>query len=313
MERVLVTGGAGYLGSVLVPELLRRGYEVCVLDDFRYGQTSLLGCCGHPALRLVRGDCRDRELMMAELKKADWIIPLAAIVGAPACDHDVRGAKEINQGAVELILEVRQPSQRILFPNTNSGYGIGAQDDMCDEESPLQPISHYGRTKVAAESAIRKDGNWLCFRLATVFGASPRMRVDLLVNDFVRRALVDRTIVVFEGHFRRNFIHIQDVAAAFLYGMSEFDTMKEQVYNVGRDDANMTKRELCAKIEAHVPGLTVIESETGRDPDKRDYLVSNAKIASAGFSTSRSIDDGIRELMKAYSMLDLQRGYSNIV
>jgi nucleoside-diphosphate-sugar epimerase len=301
--RILVTGGSGYIGSVLVPLLLAEGHSVHVLDTFLFGQTSLAECCINPRFQVTRGDCRDRETVTRLMRDADYIIPLAAVVGAPACKNDVTAAVSINLEAIKLILSLRSAHQRIILPNTNSGYGIGEQGTFCTEESPLRPISLYGRTKVAAEEAVLDAGNAITFRLATVFGMSPRMRIDLLVNDFVYRAVHDRAVMVFEGHAKRNYIHIRDVARAFLHALGHFDTMKNQAYNVGLSGANLSKLELCAQIRKHLPGFVSLEAPIGEDPDKRDYIVSNAKIEAAGFVTRYSLDAGIEELIKGYAIL----------
>src|SRR5579884_1678075 len=246
--RVLVTGGAGYIGSRLVPALLRCDYRVTVLDNFMYGQTGLLACCDDERLSIVRGDCREESVLRPLLADADVVIPLAAIVGAPACDQDPTAALTTNYEAIRLLLRLRSPDQRVVSPCTNSGYGVGEQGKFCTEESPLRPISLYGTSKVDAERALLDAGNAISLRLATVFGPSPRLRLDLLVNDFVYRAVTDRVVVVFEGHFKRNYIHIHDVARAFLFALEEFETLRDQPYNVGLSDANLSKRELCAEI-----------------------------------------------------------------
>jgi nucleoside-diphosphate-sugar epimerase len=310
-ERILVTGGAGYLGSIMVPMLLDRGYEVVVLDSFMYGQNTLLDCCGRDGFQVIRGDCRDSGTVARGLAQADVIIPLAALVGAPACQRDQTAARSINLEAVELLVKMRTPRQRIIYPTTNSGYGIGEPGKFCTEETPLRPISLYGLTKVEAERAVLAAGNSLTFRLATVFGMSPRMRIDLLVNDFVYRAVTDRTVVVFEGHAKRNYLHVRDVARAFLHALDNFDHMQGGPYNVGLSDANLSKLELCAKIQQHVHGFVFMEAPIGEDPDKRDYIVSNAKIESTGFKPAYTIDDGIRELLKGYEILRNGR-YGNV-
>jgi nucleoside-diphosphate-sugar epimerase len=309
--KVLITGGAGYIGSILVPTLLGEGFEVCVLDNFQFQQNSLLDCCINPRFSAIRGDCRDRATVEKALRGADYIIPLAAVVGAPACSADATAAVSINLEAIKLLLELRSSAQRIVLPNTNSGYGIGESNNFCTEESPLRPISLYGKTKVEAEAAVLQSGNALTFRLATVFGMSPRMRIDLLVNDFVYRAVMDRAVVVFEGRAKRNFIHVRDVAGAFLHAIRNFDAMQGQPYNVGLSDANLSKLELCAEIQRALPGFVYLEAPIGEDPDKRDYIVSNAKIEKTGFKTRVSLADGIRELIKGYTMIRNAK-YSNV-
>lgn len=311
MSNVLVTGGAGYIGSVLVPNLLAAGHKVTVLDNFMYNQSSLLDVCVNPNLEVVAGDCRSEATVADLMKGKDVIIPLAALVGAPLCDKDPIAAKTTNLEAIRLILKLRGRGQRILYPNTNSGYGVGESGVFCTEESPLRPISLYGTSKSEAEEAIMGDGESVCFRLATVFGTAPRMRIDLLVNDFVYRAVNDRAVVIFEGHFKRNYIHVRDVAGAFMYALDHFEQMKDNVYNVGLDDANLSKNELCEKIKQHIPRFTYLEAPIGEDPDKRDYIVSNAKIAAAGFKPQHSLDMGIVELKKAYTIIR-NRIYGNV-
>ncbi len=300
---VLVTGGAGYIGSVLCRQLLNRGYGVTVLDNFLYRQASLLDCCSSDAFRVVRGDCRDERVVMDALRDADIIIPLAALVGAPLCDRDRIGAYTVNFEAVQMLCKLSSPTQRIVFPVTNSGYGIGQQGVPCTEESPLRPISLYGETKVKAERAVLDRGNAITLRLATVFGSSPRMRMDLLVNDFVWRAVHDRAVVVFEGQCKRNYIHIRDVVKAFLHSLERFESMKNRPYNVGLDDANLSKLELCREIQRVVPQFVFFEAPIGEDPDKRDYIVSNERILSSGFRPDWSLEQGIRELEKCYTIV----------
>lgn len=304
MNKVLVTGGAGYIGSVLVPELLRAGHEVTVIDNFLYSQTSLLDVCHLKNFSIVRGDVRNETLIAQHLKGKDFIIPLACLVGAPICDQDPIAARTTNLEAVELILKLRKPGQKIIFPNTNSGYGAGQGETVfCTEETPLNPISLYGRLKVEAERKLLAAGDAITLRLATVCGISPRMRLDLLVNDFVCRAVYDRFIVLFEAHFKRNYIHVRDVARAFIHCMDHFESMKNTTYNVGLSDANLSKKELCEEIKKQIPDFVFIESEVGKDPDKRNYVVSNEKIERTGFKTSFSIQDAIRELIKGYRII----------
>jgi len=308
---ILITGGAGYIGSVLAPKLLNAGHGVTVLDNFMFGQSSLADCCAFDNFEVVRGDARDEATLKKLLAKADVIIPLAALVGAPLCKMDPIGTKTINQDAVEMLCRLSSPSQRILMPVTNSGYGIGEKGKFCTEDSPLRPISLYGVTKVEAEKMVLERENTVTFRLATVFGMSPRMRVDLLVNDFVYRAVHDRAVVIFEGHFKRNYIHLQDVARVFLYALDHFDKMRGKPYNVGLDDANLSKIELCQVIQKHLPQFVYVEAPIGEDPDKRDYIVSNARLAGTGFKTEWGLDRGIRELIKGYTILRNSR-YANV-
>ncbi|MDW8310198.1 MAG: NAD(P)-dependent oxidoreductase [Verrucomicrobiales bacterium] len=309
--RILVTGGAGYIGSVLTPTLLALGHEVTVLDNFLFGQSSLLDCCHYENFRVVRGDARDEVLMKSLVAKADVIIPLAALVGAPLCKQDEIAARTTNQEAIEMLCRIAGREQWILLPVTNSGYGIGEPGKFCTEDSPLRPISLYGVTKVKAEEAVLRRENSISFRLATVFGMSPRMRIDLLVNDFVYRAVNDRAVVVFEGHFKRNYIHIRDVARVFVHGLNHFEKMRGRPYNVGLDDANLSKLELCAVIQKHLPNFVYLEAPIGEDPDKRDYIVSNARILATGFKPEWSLDRGIQELIKGYTILRNTR-YSNV-
>jgi len=310
-KHILVTGGAGYLGATIVPELLALGHKVTVLDNFMFNQDSLNALCVNQNFDVIRGDCRNRALMKSLTAKVDVVIPLAALVGAPLCGRDEIGTTSINRDAVIMLTELLSPEQQLLMPITNSGYGIGEEGKFCDENSPLRPISLYGKTKVEAEQAVLERGNAISFRLATVFGMSPRMRLDLLVNDFVYRAVNDSAIVLFESHFKRNFIHIRDVAKAFVHGLNHFDIMKGEAYNVGLSNANLSKRELCEKIKSHLPNFVFLEAPIGEDPDKRDYIVSNDKIESTGYMPSYSLDDGIKELIKGYKMLSNSK-YSNV-
>lgn len=308
---VLVTGGAGYIGSVLCKQLLDRGHRVTVLDSFLYRQNSLLDCCAFETFRVVRGDCRDERIITDLLRDADVIIPLAALVGAPLCNRDRVGAYTINFEAVQMLTKLTSQQQQIIFPVTNSGYGIGQPGVPCTEDSPLRPISLYGETKVKAERVVLDRGNAITLRLATVFGASPRMRMDLLVNDFVWRAVHDRAVVVFEGHCKRNYIHIRDVVKAFLHAMDHFESMKNRAYNVGLDDANLSKLELCREIKRHIPQFVFFEAPIGEDPDKRDYIVSNERILSTGFKPDWSLERGIQELTKCYTIVT-GTGYGNV-
>jgi len=299
---VLVTGGAGYLGSILVPTLLARGCAVTAVDNFLYGQTSLLDCCAYENFAIVRGDVRDERLMLPLLKKADVIMPLACLVGAPLCAQKPIEARSINLDAILMLLRNASKAQKFISPTTNSGYGVGQAGVFCTEETPMNPISLYGVLKVELEKALL-DAGAISLRLATVCGVSPRMRLDLLVNDFTYRAVVDRFVVLFEAHFKRNYIHVRDVARAFCHALDHFDEMQGQPYNVGLSDANLSKMELCREIQKQIPDFTVMEAPLGKDPDQRNYIVSNAKIEATGYRPQVSIQRAIAELIKGYQVV----------
>ncbi len=303
MQTVLVTGGAGYLGSVLVEQLLRRGLQVTVVDNLMYGPNSLFGYCSQPDFSFVRGDVRDRELMGPLLSRHQTVLPLAAIVGAGPCDADRQTAQAVNLDAIRWMIDQLRPDQRVVFPMTNSGYGTHSGEVYCTEETPLEPISYYGRSKVEAEQAVLSHPQAIALRLATVFGPSPRMRLDLLVNDFVHRAVVDGSLVIYEKDFKRNYIHVSDVADCFCHCIDHFEEMRGETYNVGLDDANLSKEELALTIKEHVPSLYIHFAEIGCDPDKRNYIVSSDKIKSRGFVAQRSLDEGIRQLVQLVRML----------
>ena len=309
-KKILVTGGAGYIGSVLVPELLRHGHAVTVVDNFMYHQTALLDCCHEKALTLVRGDVRDMELMRPLLAGADAVIPLACLVGAPVCAQKPLEARSINLDAVKALLDMSSRRQAFILPITNSGYGIG-KAGLCTEKSPLQPISLYGRLKVELEQHLLNSGHAISLRLATAFGISPRMRLDLLVNDFTYRAVTDRFIVLFEAHFKRNYIHVRDIARAFMHTLDNFDRLQNEPYNVGLSNANLSKMELCLEIKKQVPAFTIMEAPIGHDPDQRNYMVSNAKIEATGFEPQWSLPKGIAELIKGYQIVQ-RRQFSNV-
>lgn len=308
---ILVTGGAGYIGAVLVPLLLRRGDQVTVVDNFRYQQASLLDSCGETGLTLVRGDARDPQVMRPLVAKADAILPLACLTGAPICKAEPEAALSTNAEAVRMLVEMLGPGQKLIFPSTNSGYGVGETDIHCDENTPLRPVSLYGRLKVDMESMLLDRGDIVTFRFATLFGMSPRMRLDLLVNDFVYRAVTDRCAVLFEPHFKRNYLHVRDAARVFIHAIENYDCMKGRSYNVGLSDANLSKWELCERIQKHVPEFAFTVAPIGEDPDKRNYIVSNERIESTGFKTQSSLDDGIAELVKGYQIIRRNQ-YANI-
>ncbi|MCK6467016.1 MAG: NAD(P)-dependent oxidoreductase [Candidatus Brocadia sinica] len=308
---ILVTGGAGYIGSILVPELLKSGHNVTVLDNFVFGQNSLIECCIYENFNVVKGDARDEDILKPLLQKPDYIIPLAALVGAPLCSRDKIGTVTTIRDAAASLVKLASKEQKIIIPTTNSGYGIGQKGVYCTEETPLKPISLYGKAKVEAEKIALDRGNAISFRLATVFGMSPRMRIDLLVNDFTYRAVKDRFVVIFEGHFKRNYVHIRDVARAFIHAIDNFNIMKNEPYNVGLSDANLSKLELCIKIKEQVPDFVYLESPVGEDPDKRDYIVSNEKIEKTGFKPIYSLEMGIKELIKGYRIITNSK-YGNV-
>jgi nucleoside-diphosphate-sugar epimerase len=308
---ILVTGGAGYLGSTLVPDLLNAGHKVTVLDNFMYRQASLNHVCCHPDFNVARGDIRIESTIKPLLAKADIVIPLAAYVGAPLCNQDPVGAETINHDAIKMMLKLVSPEQRILMPTTNSAYGSGDENNFCTEESPLRPISKYAIDKVEIEKCLMEHRNTISFRLATVFGMSPRMRIDLLVNDFTYRAVHDRFVVLFEGHFKRNYIHVRDVSRVFQHGINHFDAMKGEIYNVGLSEANVSKRELCEHIQNQIPDFVFLDAPVGKDPDQRNYIVSNAKLESTGYRTSVTLDAGIAELIKGFTMLKNAK-YGNV-
>lgn len=303
VEKILITGGAGYLGSILCERLLQEGHHVTVLDNLMYGQTGLFHLCNDPAFDFVRGDARDEKLVGDLVANADVIIPLAAVVGAPACDRDPWLAQAVNHDAVSMINRLRSLDQLVVYPNTNSGYGATSGDVYCTEDTPLEPISVYGKTKTQAEIDLLETPNVITLRLATVFGVSPRMRLDLIVNHFVRMAVTEGSLVLFEKDFMRNFVHIRDVADCFLHCIHNSQRMTGWSYNLGLDEANVSKEQLAFKIKEHVPTLDIQSSEHGKDPDKRNYIVSNQRLRDAGFEARRSLDDGIIELMKAYRMM----------
>jgi nucleoside-diphosphate-sugar epimerase len=303
MENILVTGGAGYIGSILTENLLELGFYVTVVDNFMYKQASLNHLCHNSRFNIVNGDIRNEKVIAPLMKKADTIIPLAALVGAPLCNKDVVGADTTNKEAIYTMLKHKSKDQRIIMPTTNSAYGSGDENNFCTEESPLNPISKYAIDKVLVEKALMEHQNVISYRLATVFGMSPRMRTDLLVNDLTYRAVNDGYVIIFEGHFKRNYIHVRDVCDAFLHAIYNFDDMKDQIYNVGLSTANVSKLELCEIIKKFVPEFTIVEGEIKKDPDQRNYIVSNAKLEATGFEPMFTLEHGVVELLKGYRMI----------
>lgn len=303
-NKILLTGGAGYIGSMLATELIALGYKVTIIDNFLFSQNSLNHLCISENLELIRGDVRDIDLIKKNLKKVDIIIPLAAYVGAPLCSFDPIGAKTTNYNSIKSMLEFVSKEQIILMPTTNSAYGTGEVNNYCDEESPLNPISQYAVDKVEVEKILMNKENAISFRLATVFGMSYRMRLDLLVNDFTYRAVKDKFLILFESNFKRNYIHIRDVVNVFIFALNNFNQMKNQIFNVGLSNANISKYELCMAIKKNISDFYFSEASIGKDPDQRNYVVSNKKIESYGFKTLYNLDFGIKELMKGYKMIN---------
>jgi len=302
-KSILITGGAGYIGSMLTPSLLADGYSVTVIDNLLFNQSPLNQCCANKNFRFICGDTTNASLMSELIPQFDIILPLAAMVGAPACDADAFLTERVNVTAYRHIIDLLSDKQQVVFPTTNSGYGIGPADDFCTEDTPLCPVSLYGKTKVLIENELLSTGNAVTLRLATVFGMSPRMRTDLLVNNFVYKAVTDKSLVLFEEHFRRNFIHVQDVCRTFHFALGNYEIMRGQAFNVGLTSANLTKRELAERIKRKVPDLYIHSAAIGTDPDKRDYIVSNAKLEALGWQPQVSLDDGIDELIKGYRFL----------
>ena len=302
--RILITGGAGYIGSILVPDLLAKGHEITVVDNFMYKQTSLASSIRNKNFNLIYGDVRDESLMKKCLTTSDVVLPLAAIVGAPACDQDPIAAQSINKDSILWLLDQLSVNQRIIMPTTNSAYGSGDKDNYCDENSPLNPLSLYARDKVIVEKSLMEHPNATSFRLATVFGISPRMRLDLLVNNFVYRAISDGFVVVFEGHFKRNYIHILDVVQAFNLSLDDEKRFAGEIFNVGLSEANISKLELCKEIQSIIPSFSYLEGALRKDPDQRNYVVSNQKIEALGFKPEVTLQSGLHELIKGLQMFN---------
>jgi nucleoside-diphosphate-sugar epimerase len=302
MSKILVTGGAGYIGSMLVPQLLDEGHQVTVIDNYMYKQSSLAEFVIHKNFHLDISDVRDLANIKKHLDESDIIIPLAAIVGAPACSKNPIEATSINKDSILNLFKLVSKDQIVIMPTTNSAYGSGNKENFCDENSQINPLSLYARDKVEVEAELQQLNNWISFRLATVFGLSPRMRLDLLVNNFVYRAIIDKFIVLFEGHFKRNYIHVRDVTSAFNFAINNLDSMNKNIFNVGLSEANISKMELCHEISRLVPEFVVKEEEFTKDPDQRNYIVSNEKIEKIGFKTQINLLTGLTELVSGISI-----------
>ena len=299
-KKILITGGAGFIGSMLSTYLIQAGHKVTVVDRFDFSKSTLNHLRFHKNFELIEGDVRLKSVLKKYIKHKDFIIPLAALVGAPLCKRFPKETLDINVKAIKKLLELMNKNQKIIYLTTNSGYGIGEKNKFCDENSELRPVSLYGKTKNDAEKIVSKQGNFICYRLATVFGYSYRMRTDLLVNNFVLNALNTKKLILFEPNFRRNFIHIRDVASAVIYSINNFNKLKNNVYNLGLSTANITKLDLAKKIKFYIKDLKIQINENEKDPDQRDYFVSNKKIEQKGFKAKTSLDAGISELIKVY-------------
>jgi nucleoside-diphosphate-sugar epimerase len=312
MEKVLITGGAGYLGSTLSEHLLNEGYHVTVLDNLMYKQMSLLHLFKRSNFEFIFGDVRDKELLQKLVLNHDVIIPLAAIVGMPACKSNPQLATDVNYIQIANIVGVLKSNQKLIIPNTNSQYG--SSDDIITEDSPFKPLSHYAKTKCDAEELILKTKKGIALRLATVFGVSPRMRMDLLVNDFVYKSVTDGYMVLFESHFKRNYIHVQDIARTFEFMIKNYDECVGEAFNVGLSTANLSKLELANKIKEYVPSLVIKEDNFKEDFDKRNYIVSNEKLESKGWSPIYGLDYGIKQLISSYKMVGnyINKNFTNL-
>ena len=310
MDKILVTGGAGYIGSILVRKLLELNYEVTVIDNLFYKQNTLIDCCSYNKFNFVKLDVNNHKELISHIKKNDVIIPLAAIVGAPAVSLNTFYSEATNFETMKAVSKHISKNQKIIFPTTNSGYGVGEKGKFCTEESELKPVSLYGKQKVELEKIYLKNTSSISLRLATVFGPSPRMRTDLLVNDFVLKAIRDKSVVLFEENFSRNYIHVDDVSSAFIFSLKNFDKMKNEAFNVGLSSANLTKKQLCLEIQKKIK-FEIISSQIGKDPDKRDYIVSNEKIEKMGWKPKKTIGNGIDELIKLYSIINYNT-FSNL-
>jgi len=306
MKKILITGAAGYIGSMLCTELVLKGYIVTAVDKLKYDKNSLCHLFFKKNFKFIKEDVTKPNVVKKIIKNKDFIIPLAGLVGAPLCERKKREAVKINVNAIKLIMKFIKQNQKILYPTTNSGYGIGQKNKFCDENSALNPLSLYGRTKAEAEKIVMKHSNFVAFRLATVFGYSYRMRTDLIVNNFVEKAVKSKRLDIFQPQFRRNFIHIKDVVIAFIFAIENFRKVRNNIFNLGLSSANITKIQLAKKIKQKIKNTKIIINNSKSDPDKRDYFVSNKKIEKAGFKAKITLGDGIEELKKIFMNCDIK-------
>ena len=302
MSKILITGGGGYVGSMLTTDLINMGHKVTVIDLMKYEKGSLNHLFYNKNFKLLKRDVRDKNLLKSLVKKNEFIIPLAALVGAPLCDKFKKDAISVNHKSIRTLVSICSKKNKIIFLTTNSGYGVGEKNKFCDENSPLRPISLYGRTKCDAEEEVKRFKNFVCFRLATVFGYSYRMRTDLLVNNFVFKSVKTKKLTIFEPHFRRNFIHIRDVVLGVNYAINNFNKLKSNIYNLGLSSANISKLMLAKKIKKKMKKLKIRIVSNRKDPDKRDYFVSNKKIEKKGFKAKTTLEQGIEELITLFEV-----------
>jgi nucleoside-diphosphate-sugar epimerase len=306
MKNILVTGAAGYIGTMLCTELVSKGYAVTAVDKLKYDKNSLCHLFFNKNFKFIKEDVTKLNIMKKIIKGMDFIIPLAGLVGAPLCEKKKKEAVEINVKAIELIVKLAKKNQKIIYPTSNSGYGIGQKSKFCDENSPLNPISLYGRTKAQAEKIVMQHSNFVAFRLATIFGYSYRMRTDLIVNNFVEKAVKTKRLDIFEPKFRRNFVHIKDVVKAFIFAIENFKKVRNNIFNLGLSSANITKIQLAQKIKKNLKNTKIVVNKFKSDPDKRDYFVSNKKIEKAGFKAKITLEEGIKELSNIFSNCDIK-------
>ena len=307
--KILITGAGGYIGSMLSDQLVRQGYDVLAIDIMKYSKNSLNHLFFYDNFKYINADVTSVSVLKKYLKNVDFVIPLAALVGAPICEKNKREATAVNFTQIKIMLKFIKKNQKIIYLNSNSGYGVGEKNKYCTEDSPLNPISHYGATKVQSEQHIINNfKNFVCFRLATVFGYSYRMRTDLIVNYYIKEAIIKKKLEIFEPHFRRNFIHVKDVVRAIQFAIENFNKVKGQIYNLGLSNANITKLELAKKIKKVIPKLKIKIISGKKDPDQRDYFVSNKKIEKKGFKARFSLERGINEV---HQSLKLHNEYKN--